>query len=53
MAKLDVRFTATELDELNGAVSAVEFRGARLPDAVLVLCAKDVVRSCSLRRALR
>jgi aryl-alcohol dehydrogenase-like predicted oxidoreductase len=32
----DVRFTATELDELNGAVSAIEVRGARLPDAVLV-----------------
>jgi aryl-alcohol dehydrogenase-like predicted oxidoreductase len=32
----DVRFTSTELAELNGAVSAVEIRGARLPEQVLV-----------------
>jgi aryl-alcohol dehydrogenase-like predicted oxidoreductase len=32
----DVRFTSTELAELNGAVSAVKIRGARLPDQVLV-----------------
>src|SRR4051794_37003623 len=30
-----VRFTSTELAELNGAVSAVQIRGARLPEAVL------------------
>ena len=32
----DVRFTSAELAELNGAVSAVEIRGARLPEQVLV-----------------
>ena len=32
----DVRFTSSELAELNGAVSAVQIRGARLPDQVLV-----------------
>jgi aryl-alcohol dehydrogenase-like predicted oxidoreductase len=32
----EVRFTAGELTELNGAVSAIQIRGARLPDAVLV-----------------
>ncbi len=32
----DVRFTSTELAELNGAVSAVQIRGARLPEQVLV-----------------
>lgn len=32
----DVRFTSTELTELNGAVSAVQIRGARLPEQVLV-----------------
>lgn len=31
-----VRFTATELAELNVAVRAIEVRGQRLPDAVLV-----------------
>src|SRR5688572_5644467 len=31
-----VQFTAGELGELNQAVSAIEIRGARLPDAVLV-----------------
>lgn len=31
-----VRFTATELAELNRAVAAIQVRGARLPDAVLV-----------------
>jgi hypothetical protein len=32
----DVRFTSSELAELDGAVSAVQLRGARLPDQVLV-----------------
>ncbi len=32
----DVRFTPAELTELNSAVSAIEIRGQRLPDAVLV-----------------
>ena len=32
----DVRFTPTELSELNAAVRAIEVRGARLPDQVLV-----------------
>jgi hypothetical protein len=32
----DVRFTSTELAELNSAVSAIEIRGARLPDQVLI-----------------
>src|SRR4051812_42344159 len=31
-----VRFTAAELTELNSAVRAIEIRGQRLPDAVLV-----------------
>ena len=31
-----VQFTASELAELNRAVSAIEIRGVRLPDAVLV-----------------
>ena len=31
-----VRFTASELAELNAAVSAIQIRGARLPDQVLV-----------------
>ena len=31
----DVRFTANDLDELNAAVSAIQIRGARLPDQVL------------------
>ena len=31
-----VRFTPAELAELNGSVSAIEVKGARLPDAVLV-----------------
>ena len=31
----DVRFTASELTELNGEVRAIEVRGARLPDQVL------------------
>ena len=33
----EVRFTATELAELNAAVSAIEIHGARLPDMVLSL----------------
>jgi aryl-alcohol dehydrogenase-like predicted oxidoreductase len=32
----DVRFTSTELVELNTSVRAIEVRGARLPDQVLV-----------------
>jgi len=32
----NVRFTPTELEELNAAVRAIEVRGQRLPDAVLV-----------------
>jgi len=32
----DVRFTPAELAELNSAVRAIEIRGQRLPDAVLV-----------------
>lgn len=32
----DVRFTPSELAELNTAVRAIDVRGARLPDAVLV-----------------
>ena len=32
----DVRLTSSELAELNGTVSAVQIRGARLPDQVLV-----------------
>ncbi len=32
----DVRFTAAELAELNSAVRAIEIRGQRLPDAVLI-----------------
>ena len=31
----DVRFTPSELAELNAAVSAIQIRGARLPDQVL------------------
>ena len=33
----DVRFTPSELSELNAAVRAIEVRGARLPDQVLVM----------------
>ena len=32
----DVRFAPNELDELNAAVSAIQIRGARLPEQVLV-----------------
>lgn len=32
----DVRLTTAELAELNADVSAIQIRGARLPDAVLV-----------------
>ena len=31
-----IRFTPSELAELNGSVAAIEIRGARLPDQVLV-----------------
>jgi hypothetical protein len=30
-----VRFTASELTELNQSVAAIQIRGARLPEAVL------------------
>ncbi len=40
----DVQFTPTELAELNGAVSAVQIRGARLPDAVLVYSGVEAPR---------
>jgi aryl-alcohol dehydrogenase-like predicted oxidoreductase len=33
----NVRFTSTELAELNAAVAAVQVRGARLPDQVLAM----------------
>ena len=36
IAAADVRFTPTELAELNASVQAIEVRGARLPDQVLV-----------------
>jgi aryl-alcohol dehydrogenase-like predicted oxidoreductase len=36
IAAADVRFTSTEVAELNEAVSAVQVRGARLPEQVLV-----------------
>jgi aryl-alcohol dehydrogenase-like predicted oxidoreductase len=32
---VEVRFTSAELVELNAAVSAIEIRGARLPEQVL------------------
>ena len=31
-----VRFTSSEINELNASVSAIQIRGARLPDQVLV-----------------
>lgn len=37
----DVRFTPGELTELDAAVSAIEIRGARLPDQVLVYSAVE------------
>ena len=33
----DVRFTSTEVAELNAAVSAIEIHGARLPAGVLAM----------------
>ena len=33
---VEVRLSSTELGELNAAVSAIQIRGARLPDQVLV-----------------
>jgi len=39
----EVRFTSTELAELNSAVSAIEIHGARLPDQVLVLSGVEAV----------
>lgn len=38
----DVRFTSSELAELNRGVSAIEIRGARLPDQVLVFSGVEV-----------
>lgn len=35
VAAVAVRFTASEVAELNRAISAIQIRGARLPDAVL------------------
>jgi len=32
----DIRFTPAEVSELNSAVRAIEVKGQRLPDAVLV-----------------
>jgi hypothetical protein len=32
----DVRFSSTEIAELNAVVRAIEIRGQRLPDQVLV-----------------
>jgi hypothetical protein len=32
----DVRLTSTEINELNASVAAIQIRGARLPDQVLV-----------------
>ena len=32
-----VKFTSAEIAELNSAVRAIEIKGQRLPDAVLVL----------------
>ena len=32
----DVRWSSTELAELNAAVAAIQIRGARLPDQVMV-----------------
>ncbi|WP_242392238.1 aldo/keto reductase [Anaeromyxobacter oryzisoli] len=43
-AAAEVRFTSTELAELNGAVSALEIRGARLPDQVLVFSGVEAPR---------
>ena len=37
----EVRFTSSELADLNGAVSAVQIRGARLPDQVLIFSGVD------------
>jgi aryl-alcohol dehydrogenase-like predicted oxidoreductase len=37
----DVQFTAAEVAELNAAVAAIEVKGARLPDAVLVYSGVD------------
>jgi hypothetical protein len=36
-----VRFSPSELIELNAAVSAIEIRGARLPEQVLVFSGVD------------
>ena len=37
----DIRFTPAELTELNSAVRAIEIKGQRLPDAVLVFSAVE------------
>ena len=39
-----VRFTPGELPELNRSVSAIQIRGARLPDAVLVFSGVEAPR---------
>jgi aryl-alcohol dehydrogenase-like predicted oxidoreductase len=39
----EIRFTSTELAELNAAVSAIEIRGVRLPDQVLALSGVEAV----------
>jgi aryl-alcohol dehydrogenase-like predicted oxidoreductase len=36
-----IRFTSSELAELNASVSAIQIRGARLPDQVLVFSAVE------------
>jgi len=40
----DVRFPSTEIAELKGAVSAVQVRGARLPEQVLVYSGAEAPR---------
>ena len=39
-----VRFTASEIGELNSAVRAIEIRGQRLPEAVLVMSGVEAPR---------
>jgi hypothetical protein len=42
IAATDVRFSPTELTELNASVAAIQIRGARLPDQVLALPGVEV-----------
>jgi aryl-alcohol dehydrogenase-like predicted oxidoreductase len=49
----DVRFTSTELAELNASVRAIEVRGARLPDQVLVFSAWRPLRRSEFTRTPR